>query len=334
MPRTEYALRNSPESLAANPWSRLSSADEPLFRRHIRAHALPSSYEHCWAFITQQARLCGYKALHKGVLSVAAIKDPRSPFAFLLPPIGPSQAVLDQLPRLAARLVEMTERRVVLRKAPAAWEAELGLRGFRRVPPSAFAIAAEYPEDVYPQLVLDTAVAGGMAQPKLQKTRNQLNVLHRSHDAGVEVMCSRHRALLGQLIDRWAGTRNRNAGGDADERGRIADPDAYHCLVNAFAHRVDDRSYFGLVMFVDEQPSGFCFAERSGPHSAALYASLAHRGVRGASEFLLVSFLSHLAGAGIRSINLGGSETLGLFRFKRKFAPAREISTVELEFEP
>ncbi len=321
------------EADAACSWSRLSSADEALFRWHARAHACSGSYEHCWAFITQQTRLRGYKAVCGDVLAVAAIKNVSSPFAFLLPPVGPAETVIDLVSRLAASLGETTGRRVVLRKAPTEWEADLHRRGFRRLPPTAFDIAAEYPEDVHPQLVVDTAVARGLAQPKLQKTRNQLNVLQQNHDVRVEVMGAGHRKLLTAVVDEWAGTHNRNAGGYAYERGRIADADAYHCLVDAFAQRVGDGTYFGNVMFIDGYPSGFCFAERSGARSASLYASLALR-VRGASECLLVSFLGHLADAGIQSVNLGGSETLGLFRFKRKFAPVRTIHTVELEYDP
>jgi len=320
-----------PQGAGADTWSVLTKSHEPLFRKHISAHEIPLSYERGWAYIRQQARLQGHWILYHGVLSTAVIKDHQSPFVFLLPPIGPEAVVLRLLPALAASLVKTTSKRVVLRKAPAAWEEKLGRRGFRRVEPQAFQLAVDYPEDVYPQLVLETKVADTLRLPRLQKTRNQLTFFNKSYEASLATMHLSYRQALNDLVDRWAAAHNLR--GDF-KAGAVADAGAYHCLINDFAHRIDDKTYFGLVLAINNSPVGFCFAERSGPSSAALYASLTLRGLRGASEFLLVSLLSHLEKTGIRSINLGGSETLSLFRFKKKFDPVMEIHTVELGFEP
>lgn len=313
-------------------WSALSGADESLFRRYISKHAPPFSYEQNWAYITQQTRLHGMKNLSRRVLSAALIKDPTSPFAFLLAPIGEEAEVLKQLPTLAKGLAGTSGRRVVLRKAPVEWEDKLRQGGFRKILPEAFTLAADYPEDVYPQVVLETDVSARMHLPRLEKVRRRLSHFNRTYNAQLATLSSEQAGDLKRLVDQWAAEHNeRSLGGD---RGARADAAAYHVLIDAFAHRVDGETYFGLILFVAGVPVGFCFAERCGARSAALYASLAMLEIGGASEFMLVGFMDQLAQAGVRSINLGGSETGGLYRFKKKFDPITEIATVELEYRP
>jgi len=73
-----------------------------------------------------------------------------------------------------------------------------------------------------------------------------------------------------------------------------------------------------------ESPVGFFFVERLDKESAGLYAGVVSRSHPGLPEYLRVCMMSRLQEAGIRFLNLGGSETESLHAFKRKQGPVEE----------
>ena len=65
--------------------------------------------------------------------------------------------------------------------------------------------------------------------------------------------------------------------------------------------------------------------------TANLYMNLCNTAYRGLPEFLIRATAEKLHANGIPFLNLGGSETAGLDRFKNKFAPAFSLALCSLE---
>lgn len=86
----------------------------------------------------------------------------------------------------------------------------------------------------------------------------------------------------------------------------------------------NDRFCFVAHVAGVESPVGFFFVERLDEESAGLYAGVVSRSYPGLPEYLRVRMMSHLQEAGIRFLNLGGSETESLHAFKRKQGPVEE----------
>jgi hypothetical protein len=75
-----------------------------------------------------------------------------------------------------------------------------------------------------------------------------------------------------------------------------------------------------FVPTIDGAPIGFFASEILDEKSAGVYASIASHHFPGLGEAMLRALLKRLRSAGILYVNLGGSETAGLDRYKRKFS--------------
>jgi hypothetical protein len=87
-----------------------------------------------------------------------------------------------------------------------------------------------------------------------------------------------------------------------------------------------DHPFFRFVAFVDDSttPSGFFVIERLDRLSAGSYASIISRRYSGLSEYLTIQVMRQLKEAGVRYLNVGGSESSGLHTFKKKYGPIAE----------
>lgn len=84
------------------------------------------------------------------------------------------------------------------------------------------------------------------------------------------------------------------------------------------------RSYFSQIVYINDQPAGFFVMEPISHDTAGLYASIAlHEEFPALSEYLIIHCCKLLKTAGFTYLNLGGSETAGLFQFKEKFSPVQ-----------
>ena len=136
---------------------------------------------------------------------------------------------------------------------------------------------------------------------------------------------------IGEVVKLWSDTHNRCIAGTNLEKSGFVDPSGSQHIMNSFAARTDNKVYFGEVLCLDGVATGLMFAARTGPSCAAIYTSICVQGSRGASETQMIHFLSTLHAAGIETANLGGSETDGLFRYKKKFLPKRLIELTDFE---
>jgi len=220
---------------------------------------------------------------------------------------------------------------VVLRKlAPGIAEYVSVANDFHVLYADAFTKSRDYPEDVFPQVVTDTAWLSQLTGGRLLGVRNHISHLLRHHKARFLSLSDVCAQEVTEMIDSFTAQFGRRKNGGA--RAVTIDGSAYTIFVEEFAHRIDDEEFFGEALFLDDVLTGFTFAGRVGTTAAALYSSMCLVGARGASELLLISLARRLARYGIQYLNLGGSETAGLFHFKRKFGCLNLRSTRDYEF--
>src|SRR4051794_16545964 len=107
------------ESLSPKGWVPITPQDESLYASYLAHSDNLFSYEHNWAFITQEVRVGGFKYEERGMLLTAVVKATDSPFIFILPPYGDIQHFATRILLPAAELARASGRRVVLRKLSA-----------------------------------------------------------------------------------------------------------------------------------------------------------------------------------------------------------------------
>ena len=83
------------------------------------------------------------------------------------------------------------------------------------------------------------------------------------------------------------------------------------------------RAYFSQILYLGSRPIAFFAAEPISTDTVGLYANITlHQEFPYLSEHLVVHLCKLLKKAGYKYLNLGGSETGGLFQFKDKFSPS------------
>jgi len=80
----------------------------------------------------------------------------------------------------------------------------------------------------------------------------------------------------------------------------------------------------GQIIKYKELPTAFCIWETRGTIANA-FAMVATRSIKGLAEYNIVEMCRRLNDFGISKVNLGGSESEGLNRFKKKFSPVKSI---------
>jgi len=281
----------------------------------------------------QESRLAAVKYCDGDVLITLVAKDFDSPFVFILPPLGDRSVFVERLHCLSEEVRCSTAKRPILRKVNDELANDLLLSDcFCEVPPSSFTHARDYPEDVYPQVIVATGDGAAMLGGHFQRTRNHLNYLRRHHSVVANDITPTGAADVVDVVRQWTAQHAMRMMQQDITVGTSVDATAYTVFSDSFATRVDNLNYFGRVLYVDGHATGFAFAGRTGPESAALYSSLCLLGARGCSEFLIMDLMRELRMSGIAFLNLGGSETEGLFNFKSKFGSVARRRSRELEY--
>lgn len=105
----------------------------------------------------------------------------------------------------------------------------------------------------------------------------------------------------------------------------ISRPSDYDNIIHYPPLGTNGKAYFSKLARVGGEAAGFYAMEPVSQDMAGLYASIAlHRKFPYLSEYMIVECCKVLKEAGYRYLNLGGSETSGLFGFKEKFSPVAQ----------
>ena len=88
----------------------------------------------------------------------------------------------------------------------------------------------------------------------------------------------------------------------------------------------DDRFCLnGQIIYYNGIPSAYCIWEERGTVANA-FAMSAARKIPGLAEYNIVEACGRVRDRGIHRLNIGGSETEGLNRYKKKFNPVESIN--------
>lgn len=102
----------------------------------------------------------------------------------------------------------------------------------------------------------------------------------------------------------------------------FSQPSDYYNFISSPPIGSNGRTYFSQLIYIENKPAGFFAAEKISDDTVGLYANIAlHNDFPYLSEYLIVYICEMLDKKGFKYLNLGGSETAGLFQFKDKFSP-------------
>lgn len=102
----------------------------------------------------------------------------------------------------------------------------------------------------------------------------------------------------------------------------ISQPTDYDNIIHHPPLGKNGRAYFSQVLYLKNSPVAFFAAEPISKDSVGLFANITlHQEIPYLSEYLIVYICKLLKQVGYKFLNLGGSETGGLFQFKDKFSP-------------
>jgi|SRR5947209_2244623 len=320
--------------LPGTGWSPIAPQDEALYEFYLALSVEPFSYEHNWVFITQEARVGGFKYEDGDTLLTAVVKAPASPFIFILPPYGNTRSFGDRIISPTAELSRASNRRVVLRKLSAELRDQVLSTGkFTVLCESSFTHPRDAREDQFPQVVLDVRAILAMEGSYYRRMRNDLRAFERQHRPEVIDPDQTTRAEVIQFIYDWCRDYNRDHAPDVGS-SEIVDPTSHTILAERFIPAIDNLKYFAKLMRVGGRLVAFTLVGRTGPNCAAQYTNLSLLRTRGCSEFILRESLRPLLRAGLSYLNLGGAETEGQFLFKKKFHAHLIKESFEVEYTP
>jgi hypothetical protein len=323
---------------AHGSWSLINERDEEIYREFsAKAELDEFSYERNWAFLTQETRHLGLKRITQDAMWFAVIRYDESPYVFVFPPVGRGRYRARDVRAIDSELRELAGRRVIFRKVNDQHFAEImQLQEARSVDASVFTDARDVPEDVKPQVVVGVDASVARAGGHFMQVRNHIRRFTEDQRPKAVRLSKSNPRDVHTLVARWndEGRAHFRSMEDAGLEEAPANAGAYTIFAERFAERVDDVNYFGRIVYVGDEPAGFVFAGRTSPQSAGLYGSMSLTKFRGASEFLLSCILTDLQAAGVRYLNMGGSETDQLFRFKSKFHVVALRSAFDVTLDP
>lgn len=316
-------------------WLPITLDDEKLYSDFFERTEDSLSYENNWCFVCQEARYGGIKYIHDHLLLTGIVRHVASPFLFVFPPLGSIDLYTESISGIAESLSAHTGKRIVLRKLTSQCADRVLSSGpFRHLSPEVFVHPRDIPEDIYPQVIVDVSTTRRLLSGAFMKVRNHIahfslnrpNARTLTPEGVVDVV-----SLIGVWNELYYSRHARHL--SAPDKITV-DNSAYSVFAERFAKSIDSQKYFCRLIYVGDAPVGFSFAGRISPKAAALYSSISLTSYRGASEYLLMDMLDMLASAGIEFLNMGGSETRGLFEFKSKFATSELRQCYDIEYYP
>lgn len=319
-------------------WSALSAADERLYQQMFSRSTDSVAYENNWAFLVQEGRFGAYRYWVDDLLLSAVRRHPASPYIFIFPPLGSLAGFAERAASIAQELSVSTGLTVVFRKIRRPTVDDMLQSGsFVVVDPLRYKHSRDLPEDVFPQVVISVDETLAANSARFVKTRNQVRFFRTRFCWDLTDLEGSDQAGIDALVRRWSLAREAamNPQRPADEKAIMAvDTSAYTVFAASFGETRNRDTYFAKVLRVDDVIIGFTFAGRVSAVGAALYCCMTLRAYRGATEFLLRGLLEDLSRSGIHLLNMGGSETKGLYAFKMKQSLVELRDAMDVEYAP
>lgn len=177
------------------------------------------------------------------------------------------------------------------------------------------------PEDVmdwkYPAHILDTELVSGLKGNAFEKIRTKINKASRT--ITVQTL-SKVTAIkdMKAALKFWEGNMIIS---DKDTEDMAEFYHEFFRIIGNYNGR-----YEGMMFYDGKRPVGFSVWEPLSSDTANSFINLADTTITGLSELQTVSVCRYLSEQGIKFMNLGGSETENLDRFKTKFLPCKSLN--------
>lgn len=181
---------------------------------------------------------------------------------------------------------------------------------------------------VYPVYDLSTAEVSAHAGKRFRDVRKNL---YRAEKYAPQLSPLSAREAFNdalQLIHGWSARRISDDYTSTD----LSDPQA--CILKMMRLNPDD--FDGFMVYGDNKPAGLCVWEKSDFETTASFISVSRPDMRGLGDYIIYKMCDALHAQGKAYVCIGGSESLGLDAFKRKFNPAHalDLKTVRLKDAP
>ena len=167
---------------------------------------------------------------------------------------------------------------------------------------------------LYPTRILSTSDVYHLRGKGFQQVRQRLNQLNTADLSTGCIQIKRDRQELLDVVYDWA-CQYGNTGYSYDD---LTGP----CNALLELMQNTDLKLYGQKILFRGRIKAFCIYEIANNTIANEFAITADKNIAGLSEYQIYDMCRQLHVAGIKYVNLGGSETAGLDRFKKKFAPA------------
>lgn len=220
---------------------------------------------------------------------------------------------------LSKIMLELSGHPVYVKKVTTEQKEKLLDAGFSSIESYPWHVQAMEEDDTFPEQIIDVqSVLHTIDSPGKRNLKNQyeyfLNRLAGRKIAFANLDTTNTKdayALVGKFFDYL----------DIKEL-HISQPTDYDNIILHPPLGKNGNTHFSQIMYVDGKPAAFFAMEPISKDTAGLYANITlHEEFPAISEYLVAQCCRILKSAGYRYLNLGGSETSGLFQFKEKFSP-------------
>ncbi len=303
----------------------ITPADHRLFRDRARL-SVKTSYGNCFYYFCQAANgvgthRLGYKYFDGEVLCSIGIFD-RSSLGgglhfHIVNPLGLKS--VDSLCDLASVMHELTGTPVFIKKL-ADHEKELMLTR------TGFAVASQYPwhiqameeDDTFPEQIVSVEellnTVDGAERCDIRDKYQRFMARWQS-EISDEPLEQSNQFLAHELVSRFFKYLE-------IRELHISQPTDYDNIISCPPLGKNGRGYLSGIVRLADMPAAFYAMAPINSSQMGLYANITlHQDYPYLSEFLVVHCARLLRNRGYTQLNLGGSETPGLFQFKEKFRP-------------
>jgi hypothetical protein len=252
-------------------------------------------------------------------ISITTRFQGRHPFV-LVKPLGARTA--EKCLHLAEQLFSLTGEKVIVKNISEQEYCKLRVLGFSNyTPDDGWDSVARYDDQTYPEIVIRT---GDLVNKKGRSYRSLRRDVRSGLESGLTLeLCdpSQHRAEMENVIKTWRFSFL--ARHPTEEEQNLVH--FYDYFIETRETVVTRREMLTWLCRSKGNPIGFTCGVSKSAHALDLYANPCLPEQRNAPATMLCMVLEHAHALGYEFVNLGGSETIGLHRFKRKFSPFKEL---------
>jgi hypothetical protein len=297
--------------------------DYDLFSRFFKQEE--HSYGNSWTYVTQGVygigpNNLGYKYYDGTNLSVVTFY-PRHGNAddhifYWIRPMGPT--VMDAIANFAKELLANKGYPTYVKKIFKSQFDTLINYGFKDTSEFPWFEMAPMEDDTYPEQVLcvEDTLAAATTADRLSQIKRSYRYYKQYKKLGNVTLDSlyHHRDNAFSVLDdffTYQASRNKY---------NISKPQDYYNIVT---NKIDCMECIENMILTDDGCAGFTFIEKQEQNFASQYATITLRkNFNHLSDFIIFHNLFELKEKGIKYLNLGGSESPELDKFKNKFKPA------------